>query len=56
MDNGPGYELPKGKDLLDNISYCVDCGNVMLFRPHRTCPACYLDKQIQELKEAMDDD
>jgi len=55
MDNGPGRELSTLETLQDNVSYCVDCGTVMVFQRNRECPACHINEKLGELLEEGDD-
>lgn len=40
--NGPTRELHVDADLPDAVTYCVDCGLVMVYAAGRDCPACTL--------------
>jgi len=53
MNNGPSYE-PRSLDLPDGLSYCVDCGNVMVFNRGRECPACHVDTRVDKLEDRVE--
>ncbi|MCD2204393.1 hypothetical protein [Halobacterium sp. KA-6] len=50
--NGPATE--PNPDLPDGLSYCVQCGTVMVFHPKRDCPTCTLAERLDELEERLD--
>ncbi|NUC71733.1 hypothetical protein HTZ84_05315 [Haloterrigena sp. SYSU A558-1] len=50
--NGPRYE--PSPDLPDGLSYCVQCGTVMVFHSQRDCPACTLNERLEKVEEQLD--
>ena len=51
--NGPGYETRV--DLPEGLSYCVQCGTVMVYHSQRDCPSCALAERLDEIEEQLDD-
>ncbi|WP_395166305.1 hypothetical protein [Natrinema pallidum] len=49
--NGPGYE--PSPNLPDGLSYCVQCGTVMVFHSQRDCPSCTLADRLEEIEERL---
>ncbi|MDJ1433975.1 hypothetical protein [Halostagnicola sp. A-GB9-2] len=51
--NGPGYE--PSPDLPDGLSYCVQCGTIMVFHRERDCPSCTLAERLDDIEEQLDE-
>jgi len=51
--NGPPYE--PNPDLPDGLSYCVQCGTIMVFHAQRDCPSCTLAERLEEIEEQLDE-
>lgn len=57
--NGPPRELPArptGPDFEDDRVYCTQCGTIFVScAPERSCPACTLADQLDEIEQRLDD-
>jgi len=50
--NGPAYE-PDPRPLPGGLSYCVQCGTIMVYHSSRDCPSCTLADRLDELEEQL---
>ena len=51
--NGPGCK--PNPDLPNGLSYCVQCGTVMVYHSERDCPSCTLAEHLEDIEEQLGD-